>query len=85
MEMVGDRMGDIYKVKALINFTDYLGKDINNPSNEHYDRKAGESEWLCDAERYKYLKNANAVELIEIIKVEEPVIEEKPKKKKAKK
>ena len=62
-----------YKVKAIINFTDYLGKETI-PTNEHYDRKANISEWYCDAERYQFLKEHGAVELIEIEKVEEPKI-----------
>lgn len=60
---------DNYKVRAKINFTDYLGKELI-PTNEHYDRKAGVSEWWCDADRYEYLKSKNAVELIEIKKIE---------------
>lgn len=67
-----------YKVKALISFNDYQGKDINVSSNEFIERKAGESEWWCDAERYLYLKSKNAVELVEIKKEEEPQTE-KPK------
>jgi len=76
---------DNYKVRATRNFTDYLGKEII-PTNEHYERKAGVSEWYCSAERYKYLKDNNAVELLEIEKVEEkeePQKQEKEEKKKS--
>lgn len=68
-----------YKVRATINFNDYEGKDINNPNNVFVEREANVSEWSCSAERYLYLKEHNAVELIEIEKVETK--EEKPKDK----
>lgn len=52
-----------YKVKALINFDDVV---------EGEKRKANESIFNVSAERYEFLKEHNAVELIEIEKVEEP-------------
>lgn len=70
---------DNYYVRATRNFTDYLGKECI-PTNEHYERKAGSSEWWCSAERYKYLKENNAVELIEIKKEEKSKTTSKSKK-----
>ena len=64
-----------YKVIAKINFTDYLGKETI-PSNEHYDRIAGKSTWNCTKERYLYLLEHNAVDLVEIEKIELPKREE---------
>lgn len=72
---------DNYKVKALVTFNDYEGKDISNPENPFIKREAGKSEWECSAERYEYLKSVGAVELIEIRKVEEPKEEKKATKK----
>ena len=70
-----------YVVKALIDFTDYLGKDINNPANEHYQRIANVSIWNCTKERYEDLKSKNAVMLVGIDKIDEPKGEtSKPKK-----
>ena len=69
-----------YFVRAKKNFTDYLGKDINNNENEHISRVANVSEWWVDAKRYEYLKEHNAVELIEIIPIEKPKIETSKKK-----
>ena len=60
---------DNYKVIAKINFNDYEGKDING-GGTYIERKANVSEWWCSAERYEFLKEHNAVELIEIKKVE---------------
>lgn len=71
-EMIGGNKMDNYYVIAKINFNDYEGKDINNPNNEFVERIANESKWWCSAERYNYLKENNAVELIEIKKVELP-------------
>ena len=65
-----------YKVRAIKNFNDYEGKDINNPENTFIVREAGKSEWECDGKRYEFLKSVGAVELVEIVP-----IEEKPKKK----
>jgi len=69
---------DNYKVRAIINFTDYLGKETI-PTNEHYEREAGKSEWYCSKERYEYLAKHNAVEIVEVEKIELPKVEE-PKK-----
>ena len=69
-EMIGGNKMDNYKVRATRNFD-----DIQNNSEK---RIAGKSEWWCSAERYEYLKKNNAVELIEIKKVELP--KEEPKK-----
>lgn len=55
-----------YKVKALINFDDVEAGEK---------RIANKSEWLCSAERYTFLKEHNAVELIEIIPREVPTVE----------
>lgn len=80
-----DSMGN-YKVRAIRNFNDYEGRDVNR-GGSFIPRTAGKSEWTCSAERYEYLKANNAVELIEIEKVELPELskeEEKPKKKKNK-
>lgn len=75
---------DNYKVKALINFNDYEGKDIN--AGGGFIARNVNDEFMCSAERYLYLKEHNAVELIEIQKVEEPKTEiKKEAKKKSKK
>ena len=75
-----------YIVKSKINFNDYEGRDINN-GGDYIERKIGDN-FDCTQERYKYLKEHNAVDLVEI-KVEEKEIklpkEEKPKKKTSKK
>jgi len=68
-EMVERRNMDNYKVKSLVQFNDYGGKDINNPENPYIVRAVGD-EFNCTAERYLYLKERNAVELIEIIPAE---------------
>ena len=60
-----------YKVRATRNFDDVV---------EGVHREKGKSEWLCTAERYEYLKANNAVELIEIQKVEENVVPLQPEK-----
>ena len=59
-----ERKGNMnnYKVKATRSFDDVV---------EGVHREKGKSEWLCSAERYEYLKANNAVELIEIQKIEE--------------
>ena len=49
---------DNYKVKAIINFDDV-------EAGVH--REANKSIFTCSAERYAYLKEHNAVELIEVI------------------
>ena len=62
-EMIGGNKMDNYKVKAKINFDDI---------EKGEKRIAGKSEWYCSKERYLYLLEHNAVELIEIEKVELP-------------
>lgn len=69
-----------YKVRATINFDDIEENNVR--------RYAGDSEWLCTKERYLYLKDHDAVELIEIVlakKEPEEEIKEEVKPKKAKK
>lgn len=71
----GDYMKN-YKVRATINFDDIEENNVR--------RYAGDSEWLCTKERYLYLKEHDAVELIEIVLAkkepeEEIKEEEKPK------
>lgn len=66
------------KVKAIIEFNDM---------EENTKRKVGD-EFIVDIERAEYLVEHKAVEILEEIKEEikkEPIIEEKPKKKKTKK
>ena len=75
-EMIGGNKMDNYYVKAIRDFNDYEGKDINNPNNSYVERKANVSEWWCSAERYNFLKENNAVELIEIKEIELPKAED---------
>jgi len=63
----GEGKMDNYFVRATRNFDDV---------QEGVHRIKGKSEWWCSAERYEFLKANNAVELIEIKKVEEPKIVE---------
>lgn len=79
-EMIEGGNMENYKVIAKINFTDYLGKETI-PSNEHYERNVGDM-WNCTKERYLYLLEHNAVDLVEIEKVELPKVEEKKETKK---
>ena len=53
-----------YKVKAIISFDDVTVQDENG---KNIKRVANFSEWEVDKERYLYLKQHNAVELVEII------------------
>lgn len=53
-----------YKVKAIISFDDVKVQDENG---KNVKRVANFSEWEVDKERYLYLKQHNAVELVEII------------------
>lgn len=53
-----------YKVKAIISFDDVTVQDENG---KNVKRVANFSEWEVDKERYLYLKQHNAVELVEII------------------
>lgn len=57
-----------YKVKAIISFDDVKVQDENG---KNIKRVANFSEWEVDKERYLYLKQHNAVELIEIIPSQE--------------
>lgn len=73
-EMLGGNKMENYYVRATKTFNDYNGKDINNPNNPFEVREAGKSEWWCTGERYNFLKDNDAVELIEIKKVELPKV-----------
>ena len=77
-EYVKEENMNNYKVKAKINFNDMEAGEM---------REAGKSIFNVTAERYLFLKEHNAVELIEIEKVEKPKEEnkEKPKKETKKK
>ena len=85
-EMLGDE--NMYKVRALINFDDTKVQDENG---KNVKRVANVSEWEVDKDRYLFLKQHNAVELIEIIpsqeckKCDECKIEKKATKKTTKK
>lgn len=79
-EMIGGNKMNNYHVKAIRNFNDYEGKDINNPNNDYIERVANVSDWWCSGERYEFLKEHNAVELIEIEKIELPKAEFKEEK-----
>ena len=61
-EMLGD--DNMYKVRALINFDDTRVQDDNG---KNIKRIANQSEWEVDKDRYLFLKEHNAVELIEVI------------------
>ena len=71
-----------YSVKAIRNFNDYEGRKTEG--DDFVFRKVGD-EFDCSKERYLYLKDNDAVELIEIIpeKIEEE--KKQSKKKTAKK
>lgn len=77
-EMIGGNEMDNYIVKATMKFYDYGGKDITG-GGDFVERKAGDI-FKCTAERYAYLKDHNAVELIEI----EAIKEESRRKQKSK-
>lgn len=64
-----------YLVKALINFND---------TEENGTRRTPEETFCCTKERFEFLRDHNAVMLLEIIKQEEPKKKE-PKKKTSKK
>lgn len=53
-----------YKVKAIISFDDVKVQDENG---KNVKRVANQSEWEVDKDRYLFLKEHNAVELIEVI------------------
>lgn len=74
-EAIGGNDMDNYVVRAIISFNDYEGKDINK-SEEYIKRKIGDI-FKCSSERYLYLKEHNAVELVEIEKTKkEEVVKE---------
>ena len=57
-----------YKVKAIISFDDVTVQDENG---KNVKRVANFSEWEVDKERYLFLKQHNAIELVEIIPSQE--------------
>lgn len=59
-----------YVVKALIEFDDYEGAEIK-PENPRTKRLIN-SIFNCTKERYEYLKENNAVELVGIDEIKEP-------------
>ena len=59
-----------YLVRARINFNDVEEKDERGCDTP---RKANISEWKCTKERYEYLKNHNAVELLGIDEIKEEI------------
>lgn len=68
----------IYKVKALFEFDDVEeGTRRFNETKEHQ-----ASIWNCTKERYEFLKDHNAVELIEVINEEEAKKEKEQEEKK---
>ena len=90
IEMLGGVNMDNFKVRATKNFDDIT---VQDEKGRNVKRVKDKSEWFCSKERYEYLKSNNAVELIEVEKVELPQVEEqleskvevKPKKKKTSK
>ena len=77
LEMLGD--DNMYKVRALINFDDTRVQDVNG---KNVKRIANQSEWEVDKDRYLFLKEHNAVELIEVIPIKEEAKKSKTTKKK---
>lgn len=77
LEMLGD--DNMYKVRALINFDDVKVQDENG---KNVKRIANQSEWEVDKDRYLFLKEHNAVELIEVIPIKEEAKKSKTTKKK---
>lgn len=69
IEMIGGIKMDNFKVRATRNFDDVT---VQDDKGRNIKRVAGKSEWNCSKERYEYLKSHNAVELIEVEKVELP-------------
>lgn len=69
-----------YVVKAIIDFNDVEEKTEMGTDTP---RQRNVSIWNCTKERYEYLKEHNAVELMGIDKIEE-IKEEKPKETKKK-
>jgi len=71
-----------YLVKALMDFNDYEGKDVNNPSNSFKERKIHET-FYCTKERYEELNGKHLVVLVGIDKItDEPKETKKTTKKK---
>lgn len=62
-----------YVVRVLKRFNDYEGRETTG--NDFKERKIGD-EFECDRERYMYLKEHDAVELVEMIPEEKPVFKE---------
>lgn len=77
LEMLGD--DNMYKVRALINFDDVKVQDENG---KNVKRIANQSEWEVDKNRYLFLKEHNAVELVEVIPIKEETKKSKTTKKK---
>lgn len=75
----GKKMEENYKVKALISFDDYNGQEVRE-ENKCEKREARKSEWWTTKERYEFLKSKNAVELVEIKKIELPKVHGVPVK-----
>ena len=67
-----------YVVKALKNFDDYQGLEIN-PDNPKV-RRNTKDVFNVTKERYEHLKNLNLVVLVGIDKVEEKEVKKTPKK-----
>lgn len=68
-----------YKVKAIISFDDITVQDENG---KNIKRVANQSEWEVDKNRFLYLKQHNAVELIEVILIKKETKKSKTTKKK---
>lgn len=62
-----------YKIRALFSFNDTAEK---NQDGVDTPRKIGDV-WNCTKERYEFLKNHNAVELVGIDEIKEPKLEAK--------
>lgn len=67
-----------YVVKALTNFDDYQGLEIN-PDNPKV-RRNTKDVFNVTKERYEHLKKLNLVVLVGIDKVEEKEVKKTPKK-----
>ena len=75
--MLGD--DNMYKVRALINFDDVKVQDENG---KNVKRIANQSEWEVNKDRYLFLKEHNAVELVEVIPIKKETNKSKTTKKK---
>lgn len=69
-----------YKVKAIISFDDV---EVQDENGKNVKRVANQSEWEVDKDRYLFLKDHNAVELIEVIPQELKKVEVKKTTKKS--